>query len=245
MVNVAPDETLHQRILNELQGNIVSGDWSPGFRIPFETDLAETYGCSRMTVNKVLTELARSGLIERRRKSGSFVRQPQAQSAVLEISDLKSEVESLGLAYRYQLISSHKHKAKADEKQHLGLSKPAPVLSLKSLHYAGKNPFCFEQRVINLDAVPEAANADFIIHAPGPWLISRVPWSAAEHVIRAMEADETMADALNTRIGTACLVVERRTLWQEAYLTWVRLSYVGDSHALTARFTPNPSAPTN
>ena len=238
MVVIAPEETLHQRILSELQGNIVSGDWPPGFRIPFETDLAETYGCSRMTVNKVLTELARSGLIERRRKSGSFVRQPRAQSAVLEISDLRSEVESLGLPYRYQLISSQKHKAKADERQHLGLLKAATVLSLECIHFAGKNPFCFEQRIINLDAVPDATAADFMSLAPGPWLISRVPWSAAEHMIRAMEADEAMADALNTRIGTACLVVERRTLWQEAYLTWVRLSYVGSSHALTARFTP-------
>jgi len=238
MAASAIDETLHQRILSDLQAKIVLGDWPPGYRIPFETDLAETYGCSRMTVNKALTELARSGLIERRRKSGSFVRQPQAQSAVLEISDLKSEVESLGLSYRYQLISSQKHKAKADEKRHLGLSQTAAVLSMECLHFAGKNPFCFEQRTINLGAVPEAATADFTNRAPGPWLISRVPWSAAEHVIRAVEADETIADALNTRIGTACLVVERRTLWQEAYLTWVRLTYLGDSHALTARFTP-------
>ena len=40
-----------------------------------------------MTVSKALTELARAGLIERRRKAGSFVARPQRQSALLEIRD--------------------------------------------------------------------------------------------------------------------------------------------------------------
>ncbi|MGO8256693.1 hypothetical protein ACC792_37950, partial [Rhizobium ruizarguesonis] len=51
--------------------------------------------------NAVLTQLAKAGLIERRKKSGSFVTQPQAQSAVLEIHDIKAEVQSLNLPYSY------------------------------------------------------------------------------------------------------------------------------------------------
>ena len=51
----------------------MSGEWAPGHRIPFEHELATEYGCSRMTVNKALSQLARAGLIERRRRSGSFV----------------------------------------------------------------------------------------------------------------------------------------------------------------------------
>ncbi|MBN9194540.1 MAG: acetate--CoA ligase family protein, partial [Microbacterium sp.] len=62
-----------------------------------ELDLAEQYGCSRMTVNKALTQLANAGLIERRRKAGSYVAQPRAQSAVLDIHDIRDEVQSLGL----------------------------------------------------------------------------------------------------------------------------------------------------
>ena len=61
--------SLHERILNDVREKIVSGTWPPGFRIPFETDMAKDYGCSRMTVNKALTQLARYGLLERARKS--------------------------------------------------------------------------------------------------------------------------------------------------------------------------------
>jgi GntR family histidine utilization transcriptional repressor len=56
-----------------------------------------------MTVNKALTQLAKAGLIERRKKSGSFVTQPQAQSAVLEIHDIEAEVTSLNLAYAFAI----------------------------------------------------------------------------------------------------------------------------------------------
>ena len=49
-----------------------------------------------MTVNKALSELAKAGLIERRRKAGSFVMRAPSRSAILEIPDIKSEVEALG-----------------------------------------------------------------------------------------------------------------------------------------------------
>ena len=59
--------TLHSRILADIEGRIVSGEWSPGYRLPFEVDLAVQFGCSRMTMNKVLAQLVRSGLVERRK----------------------------------------------------------------------------------------------------------------------------------------------------------------------------------
>ena len=64
-----------------------------------------------MTVSKALTELADAGLIERRRKAGSFVRRPLAQSAVLEIHDVAAEVASLGAIYGYKLISRERRRA--------------------------------------------------------------------------------------------------------------------------------------
>lgn len=231
-------DTLHQRILSDIEGKIMSGTWPASHRIPFESDLAIAYGCSRMTVNKVLTQLARSGMIERRRKSGSFVRPPQAQTAVLQISDIRQEVESLGLTYGYRLVTSHICSAEPAEQDRLALSSASQVRRLACLHFAGNRPFCLEQRSINLAAVPDAEFADFSLVAPGPWLLARVPWSSAEHRISAMEADQDMGGLLALRTGAACLSVERRTLWQGVYLTFVRLIYPGRNHALTARFTP-------
>src|SRR5262249_29434119 len=114
------------------------------------------------------------------------------------------------------------------------------VVELGCRHFAGKSPFCLEERLISLAAVPEAAGESFAEIAPGPWLIARVPWSAAEHTIRAVAADRATAAALEIAPGAACLAVERRTWSNERHpVTFVRLTYAGDVHALVARFAPS------
>ncbi|MFD2058279.1 histidine utilization repressor [Mesorhizobium calcicola] len=231
--------SLHQRILSDIRERIMSGAWAPGHRIPFEHELSAQYNCSRMTVNKALSQLAKAGLIERRRRSGSFVRQPQSQAAVLEIHDIRVEVEALGLPYRYERVARHKRRSDAEDRALLELGAAARVLALECRHFAGKRPFAHEQRLINLAAVPEAGDEEFLGSAPGPWLIGRVPWSEAEHRIRAVAADKHIAASLDIAAGAPCLVVERRTWSAEHPVTHVRFTYAAESHTLVARFTPS------
>jgi GntR family transcriptional regulator, histidine utilization repressor len=231
--------SLYQRILADIRDRILSGEWPPGYRIPFEHELTVVYGCSRMTVNKALSQLAKAGLIERRRRSGSFVRRPQLQSAILEIHDIKAEVDALGLPYGYELVARRQRRVTRADLARLDLSASGMVLEVSCRHFAGERPFCLEDRLISLSAVPEAAEESFEETAPGPWLISRVPWSAAEHTIRATSADRESAAALGIAEGTACLVIERKTWSAEQPVTHVRLTYAGDSHALVARFAPS------
>ncbi|MGE0502938.1 MAG: histidine utilization repressor [Rhizobiaceae bacterium] len=230
---------IHQRILADIRGKIVSGAWPPGHRIPFEHELTAEYGCSRMTVNKALSELARSGLIERRRKSGSYVRRPQSQAAILEIHDIRAEVEALGLTYRHEVIGRATRRAANDDRERLAVRPGGPLLDIACRHFAGEQPFCLEERLISLSTVPEAAAETFTGIAPGAWLIARVPWSAAEHVIGATAANAAAADLLDIEAGTACLTVERRTWKDGAPVTHVRLTYPAGSHRLVARFAPS------
>lgn len=233
------EETLHRRILGEIEEKIVSGVWPPGHRLPFEVELAAHYGCSRMTVNKVMTELARAGLIQRRRKSGSFVLQPKFQSAVLEIHDITREVQALNLDHSHTVLMREVRKAQPVDRERLDLKRSSPVMEIVTLHRAGKLPFCVEDRLINLASVPEAETADFSRTAPGTWLIDKVPWNTAEHRILAVAASEEEARHLSIEPGTACLVVERRTSGPAGSVTQVRTVYPGHMHALVARFTPS------
>lgn len=232
-------QTLHQRILSDIEGRIVSGEWPPGHRLPFEVDLADQYHCSRMTVNKVMGQLAKAGLIERRKKSGSFVRQPQIQSAVLQIHDIGAEVESLGLEYRFKILECARRSAKSEDRERLDVSVGTALLEIVCIHFAGAREFCVEQRLINLAAVPEAAEADFTEIAPGPWLLGHVPWSTAEHRISSETPSKEIARLLGISDRQACLVVERRTWSNSGAVTYVRFTYPGNAHALVARFSPS------
>lgn len=231
--------SLHRRILSDIEQNILTGRWQPGFRIAPEQQLALQYGCSRMTVNKVVTQLARAGLIQRRRKVGSVVLPQKAQSAILEIYDIREEVKAAGEIYRHCILSRTVRPAEAGEAERLGLYRKTPIADITCLHHAGKQPFCLEQRLINLDVVPDAAAETFETLSPGPWLLDHVPWSAAEHRIAARGAGTTEATHLAIPIGSPVMVVERQTWRLDQSVTSVRLTYPGKSHTLTARFTPS------
>lgn len=229
--------SLHQRILTDIQDNILSGRWEPGQRIPVEQELMLQYQCSRMTVNKVLTQLSQAGIIERRRKVGSFVSRPQSQSAVLSIRDIKDEVTALGLPYRFEILERHKRRATREDRELLGADAPVPVLELVCRHFAKDLPFCVEYRLINLKAVESAASEAFDEISPGAWLLRKVPWNVAEHRIRASGPDPAVAALLKIRRGSPCLIVERTTRSMASPVTFVRLTYPGNLHQLVATFT--------
>jgi GntR family transcriptional regulator, histidine utilization repressor len=231
--------SLHRRILADIEARILSGDWPPGHRIPFEHELTTQYGCSRMTVSKVLTQLARAGLVARRRRAGTFVTRPHSQAAVLEIHDIKAEAAALGLAYRFEIAARRKRKSLHSDRARFEPQTRCILIDVTCRHFAGPQPFCLEERLINLSAVPEAGDEAFAELSPGAWLVQRVPWTAAEHRIRATGADQRTAAALGLAEGAPCLVIERRTWRAIEQVTYVRLTYPADAHELVARFAPS------
>jgi GntR family histidine utilization transcriptional repressor len=230
--------SLHERIFSDVRSAIVSGAWSPGHRIPFEHEFSDQYACSRMTVNKALSRLAEAGLIERRRRSGSFVAQPHTQSAVLKISDVGAEVAALGLKHRFEVLSRTVRRATDRDRILLDLPDGARVLAIDCRHFAGDAPFCLEHRLVSLAAVPEAADEPFLTLPPGAWLIAKAPWTRAENVISAENASRELAEALGLAKGGAILVVVRRTWRDDLPVTRVKLSYA-KGRELVARFSPN------
>lgn len=235
----APPATLAERIRGEIEAKILSGEWPPGFRIPYEHELMRQYGCARMTVNRVVTALAKSGLIERRRRAGSFVAQPALHSAVLHIPDLPAEVAARGESYGYELLMRRRRAASERDAALSALVAGEPVLALRCRHLANARPLAMEERLISLRTVPEAAAVDFKTVPPGSWLLRHVPWTEAEHRITAVNASALLARRLAVPKGTACLSVERRTWRAAATVTFVRQQFVGSAYHLVARFAPS------
>lgn len=64
----------YQRIADDLRERIVSGDFSPGDKLPGENGLMQTYDVARMTARQALDVLRHEGLTVTRRGAGVFVR---------------------------------------------------------------------------------------------------------------------------------------------------------------------------
>lgn len=236
---MASSETLHNRILEDIRRKIVDGAWKPGQQLDKETDLAAQYGVSRMTMNKVMTQLAQDGYVVRRKRSGTSVAKARTQSAVMAISNIADEVANLDRAYSWRLLDREtRHLAQSDLRL-LGVRRPAlpeEATVLHGLHFADGEPFCLEARAINLSVVPQARGMDFATVVPGSWLLDTMPWSTARHSVRAVNASVRDAKLLELPVGAACLEVLRKTEMEGEWVTFARLLYPGEAHQLTAEF---------
>lgn len=232
-------ETLHGRILDEFSRKIVDGTWPPGYLLPKETELADQYGVSRMTMNKVLTRLASDGFVIRRKRSGTVVAQPRAESAVLAINNIGEEVAALGRRYKWALLSCESRASNAQDRRLLSLNEDEArdnSLFLQGLHFSNDEPFCLETRVINTRMVPDALAVDFEQNVPGSWLLNTMPWTKARHHVRAINVSGRDATLLELPVGAACLEVLRRTQIDAHWVTCARLLYPGEAHQLIAEF---------
>lgn len=213
----------------------MSGEWPAGHRIPVEQALMTQYACSRMTVNKALRALVQAGMLESRKRAGTFVATPQQHRAALEIPDMRSDVEAQGKAYRFDLLSCVRRTATPDD-QLLLKGTEGEILAIDCRHISDETPYALEHRLINLAAVPEATNIDFSHEPPGSWLLAHVPWTEAEHRITALNAPTQTAVFLGLEAGAACLGLERWTWRGVDRITYARLIYPGNRHALIAHF---------
>lgn len=229
---------VYDQIRRAIRDLVLNGAWPPGTAVPPEHALMERLGASRMTVHRALVQLAREGLITRRRRSGTIVANPPASHAMLDILSIPDEVRQLGQDYSFEILSRRDGRPSPEVAAGFELKRSEQVAHLVTLHRSGGQPHVLEERVIHLATVPAAAGERFETTPPGDWLLQHSLWSQAEHAISAVAAGEREAALLEIEQGEPCLLVERRTWNQNQPVTAVRLLYPGGRHRFIGRFGP-------
>jgi GntR family histidine utilization transcriptional repressor len=229
--------SIEARIRGEIEARIRSGEWTPGTRVPTEHELMARHGCARATANKALARLAAEGLIERRRRAGSFVAAPPVRTPVVGVPDIAALFADRGETYRWELLTVNLHRRAPPGFPVRGTG--SGWLVLTGVHHAGAAPFGWEERWLDLAAAPGAAQADFAATAPGSWLLANIPWTDARHRIAAVGASAEAAGRLAIAPGAPCLQVERWTWRGKAPVTFARQIFPGSQYQLVEDFTPH------
>lgn len=229
---------LHEKIRADFESRILAGTLAPGDRLPTEQELMQAHGCSRMTVNKALSALQSAGLVERRKKAGSFVARPRVHSMVLDIPDLAAQIAERGQRHSYLLVGREIRAARPELGQEVALANGAALLELDGIHYADGTPLAVEHRLIAVHAVPAILEVDLAMVSPGSWLLQHVPWTEAENRISAVGATREEAAHLAIAPGAPCLCIERHTWRGGDPITYVRQVFLAIAYDMVARFGP-------
>lgn len=147
------------------------------------------------------------------------------RKATLEIPITRIEVEAAGAVYRFDIIERRISPLPAGIMKTLRLNGSVEALHIRGLHRADNEPFLYEDRWINLDAVPECAAVDFSAISPNEWLVRNQSFTKGDISFLAENASPTQAEALGTQNGVALFAIERTTWNEAAPITYVQLAY--------------------
>lgn len=208
----------------EVLARIRRRDWPPGALIPGEEALAGEFGCARATVNRALSELARSGVLERRRKAGTRVAALPVRKATLDIPVIRQEVEAKGQVYGFRLLEQREAVPPVPVASRLGLARGAAMLYLETLHLADGRPHVLESRWLNPAVLPRPL-PDFARLSANEWLVTHIAFATGDIAFSAEGAGAREAEVLGVPLGAALFITERTTWTAEAPITLVRLAH--------------------
>ena len=228
----------YQRVKRHILKHIEAGDWQPGDRVPSENELVRLFAISRMTVNRAVRELTRDGRLIRLQGKGTYVAEPKAGAALLEILPIDEEIAARGAHYRAEVITLAREPVPEDVARLLQLNYGGSVFHAVVVHYQDDVALQLEDRYVDPALAPDFLAQDFTRVTPSQYLLDTVPVSEVEHVIEALKPAPREAGLLGIDAGEPCLVLTRRTWANGNVVTRVRLTSPGHLRRLGGRFAP-------
>ncbi len=229
---------LYERVKSHILHQISSGVWTPGEKIPSESELITQLNVSKMTANRALRELAHSGHLRRVVGVGTFVTEPKIESDLLEIPNIAEEIRARGHVYSARVELLAEERANSRLAENLGLTPGAKVFHSIVIHADGDIPIQLEDRYINPALAPNYLSADFSQKTPGEYLTELAPAQEAEHIVEALMPPKPVAKLLAMPEGEPCLVVSRRTWAKGIVASGSRLYHPSSKYRLGGRFAP-------
>ena len=138
-------------------------------------------------------------MVERRRKQGARVTKTAETHAVIGFLDVREDIQSKGRTYSYKVRRKRRLKVGKATAFWPAVELGTPLRALPAAHCGFDKPEVLEERYINLEAAPEALEADFEVDIPDTWLLARPPCTRLRHTIRAEAA--TAAEVLGVPEG--------------------------------------------
>ena len=235
-ISKAAPEPIYLQIKNQIQRRIDSGQWRSGQKLPSENDLVAALGVSRMTINRALRELTQEGLIRRVHGLGSFVAETPRHASLIELQDIRIEIENGGRRHRSRVLQQDTIPAPREVAQQMSLDAGAPVYLLRAVHYRDDEPIQLELRYVNAAVMPDFIHRDFTRITATAYLLDQFKPDEMEHRVRAVVADDETRELLKLQPAEPCLQLSRRTWKNDQVVTHVTLTYPGDRYELGARY---------
>jgi GntR family transcriptional regulator len=203
---------LYHQLQEILRAEIEGRRWRADEQIPTESQIAERYGVSKITVRQALQRLAELGFIRREQGKGTFVERRKFDEGPRELTSFTEEMRLHDLAASSQILYQGVEPASAKVADALGLPIETPVFVLRRVRLAGGERMSIQTARIPAAFVPgievsedvslyEVLQGRFQLYA-----------TRARETYFAATADEGIGSLIGLAVGAPVFKVERVTL---------------------------------
>jgi GntR family transcriptional regulator, histidine utilization repressor len=228
---------LYEKLKEHVLQNIRSGAWRAGERVPSEHELVREFKVSRMTANRALRELMRSGVLARIAGVGTFVGDFKAAAHPLQIRNIAEEIRNRGHRHRAQTVNLERVLPSDSVRRSLGIpARARDVFHSVIVHYENDIVLQVEDRYVNPLLAPGYLAADFQAVTPHEYLMEVAPLQRVEHVVRAVLPAARIRALLQLRAQEPALLIERLTWSRGARASFALLYHPGSRFELCGGF---------
>ena len=228
---------LYAQLKEHVLRNIRSGAWRAGERVPSEHELVREFKVSRMTANRALRELMRSGVLARVAGVGTFVGDLKAAAHPLQIRNIAEEIRNRGHRHRALPVRLERVPPSERVRGALGISaRVREIFHSLVVHFENDAVLQVEDRYVNPQLAPDYLAADFAALTPHEYLMEVAPLQRVEHVVRAVLPAARIRALLQLRAQEPALLIERVTWSGNERASFALLYHPGSRFELRGDF---------
>ena len=209
MAKTQKQNPLHVDISEQIQQQIIDGNYLPGDKLPSERELIEKWQVSRITIRRAIANLVQQGLVSTYQGKGAFVNQKHKVIYTLSspLTFLQDDLGSQGIELSIQNIVYEPVTPPSQIRKILQLPNNKPIAYLqKKLLLADNEPGCVDitytlpkiGRQLELEL---KQNMTFSVLERHGWKIDRV-----NAVIECTNANLELSEHLDVPLGHPLLV---------------------------------------
>lgn len=138
---------LYQQLMDDIKLDISNQKYRHGDKIPSETELAEIYNVSRITVRRAVSELCDEGYLAKHQGKGTFVTPPKITRKIMQDTHVHSFTATCamsGMQPGGRTVGIRIVPSRQEEQHFLKLPKDSSVIYLQRIRTADGDPVMLE-----------------------------------------------------------------------------------------------------
>ena len=204
----------YKQIKEDIVDDILSGVYRPGDMIPKQSDYADMYKVSRLTVRKAIDDLVLKGVLITKKGKGTFVQQIAAGSNCYRRSlGFSSNVNQAKSRVRSRILIIEETKADKTLASHLQIIEGEPVVHIERLRYINDVCVALQKSFLARERVGEIRFQDEGLEDNSLYQLlydkAGLILSYVDEQFRAIRADADVAAYFHVEEGDPILYVHR------------------------------------